>query len=229
MNKSKILLAEDDETLAFVTADNLNAKGYNVILVNNGVEAVKAFELEKLDLCILDVMMPEKDGFEAAREIRAKSKEVPILFLTAKSMKEDRIEGLSLGADDYITKPFSIEELVLRIEIFLRRRFVDPNRTSGIINLGQYSFDPENYQITGPDGKQDMTQREAELLLYFFKHKNQLSKRSDILIAVWGKDDYFLGRSMDVFVSRLRKFFEKDPSIKIENVHGVGYRFTAAE
>jgi DNA-binding response OmpR family regulator len=229
MNKSKILLAEDDETLAFVTADNLNAKGYQVILVNNGVDAVKSFEIEKPDLCILDVMMPEKDGFEAAREIRAKSKEVPILFLTARGMKEDRIEGLSLGADDYITKPFSIEELVLRIEIFLRRRYVDPNRTSGNITIGAFTFDPENYQINGPDGKQDMTQREAELLAYFFKHKNQLSKRSDILIAVWGKDDYFLGRSMDVFVSRLRKFFEKDPSIKIENVHGVGYRFTAPE
>ena len=229
MNKSKILLAEDDETLAFVTADNLNAKGYQVILVNNGVEAIKAFETEKPDLCILDVMMPHKDGFEAAKEIRAKSKEVPILFLTAKSMKEDRIEGLSLGADDYITKPFSIEELVLRIEIFLRRRFVDPNRTSGIITIGRYTFDPENYTIESPEGKQGMTQREAELLSYFFKHKNQLSKRSEILIAVWGKDDYFLGRSMDVFVSRLRKFFEKDPSIKIENVHGVGYRFTAPE
>lgn len=229
MNKSKILLAEDDETLAFVTADNLNAKGYHVILVNNGADAVKSFEAEKPDLCILDVMMPEKDGFEAAREIRAKSKEVPILFLTARGMKEDRIEGLSLGADDYITKPFSIEELVLRIEIFLRRRYVDPNRTSGIISIGAFTFDPENYQINGPEGKQDMTQREAELLAYFFKHKNQLSKRSDILIAVWGKDDYFLGRSMDVFVSRLRKFFEKDPSIKIENVHGVGYRFTSPE
>lgn len=229
MSKSKILLAEDDETLAFVTADNLNAKGYQVILASNGQEAINAFETEKPDLCILDVMMPQKDGFEAAREIRAKSKEVPILFLTAKSLKEDRIEGLSLGADDYITKPFSIEELVLRIEIFLRRRFVDPNRTSGIITIGQYTFDPENYTIEGPDGKNGMTQREAELLSYFFKHKNQLSKRSEILIAVWGKDDYFLGRSMDVFVSRLRKFFEKDPGIKIENVHGVGYRFTAPE
>ncbi|MEO5581344.1 MAG: response regulator transcription factor [Saprospiraceae bacterium] len=229
MNKAKILLAEDDETLAFVTADNLNAKGYQVILVNNGAEAVKSFDIERPDLCILDVMMPEKDGFEAAKEIRTKSKEVPILFLTARGMKEDRIEGLSLGADDYITKPFSIEELVLRIEIFLRRRYVDPNRTSGIISIGQFMFDPENYQINGPEGKQDMTQREAELLSYFFKHKNQLSKRSDILISVWGKDDYFLGRSMDVFVSRLRKFFEKDPSIKIENVHGVGYRFTAPD
>ncbi len=229
MSKSKILLAEDDETLAFVTADNLNAKGYQVTLVNNGAEAVKAFEQDRPDLCILDVMMPEKDGFEAAKEIRAKSKEVPILFLTARSMKEDRIEGLSLGADDYITKPFSIEELVLRIEVFLRRRFVDPNKTSGIITIGDYTFDPENYQIKGPEGKQDMTQREAELLSYFFRHKNQLSKRSEILIAVWGKDDYFLGRSMDVFVSRLRKFFEKDATIKIENVHGVGYRFTAPE
>lgn len=229
MSKSKILLAEDDETLAFVTADNLNAKGYEVTLVNNGSDAVKSFVTDKPDLCILDVMMPEMDGFEAAREIRAKNKEVPILFLTAKSMKEDRIEGLSLGADDYITKPFSIEELVLRIEVFLRRRNIDMNRTSGIIKIGNFTFDPENYQIISDAGKQDMTQREAELLSYFFKHKNQLSKRSDILIAVWGKDDYFLGRSMDVFVSRLRKFFEDDPSIKIENVHGVGYRFTAPE
>ena len=221
---ARILYVEDDETLNFITKDHLELKGYDVTQCADGKTALELFKQNEFDLCILDVMMPEMDGFALAQEIRKRDQEIPIVFLTAKSMKEDRIEGLKLGADDYITKPFSMEELLLRVEVFLRRR-----RITGPVNDEQYSigslkFDYPNLALTNGDTTVTMTQREADLLRYLAKTPNQVLKRSDILLAVWGEDDYFLGRSLDVFISRLRKLLKADESLKIENIHGVGFR-----
>ena len=221
---AKILYVEDDETLNFITKDHLEMKGYDVTQCADGKTALDLFKKKEFDICILDVMMPEMDGFALAQEIRKRDQEVPIVFLTAKSMKEDRIEGLKLGADDYITKPFSMEELLLRVEVFLRRRKITGPVDNEEYQIGKFHFDYLNLELTKDGTTSTMTQREADLLRYLAKSPNQVLKRSDILLAVWGEDDYFLGRSLDVFISRLRKLLKGDPDIKIENIHGVGFR-----
>ena len=224
MEKPKILYAEDDETLSFVTKDNLEINGFSVTHCMDGEEAIEAFSKNTFDLCILDVMMPKKDGFTVATEIRKKNAEIPILFLTAKSLKDDKITGLKLGADDYITKPFSIEELVLKIGIFLKRKNINQIKQDHM-NIGSLSFDYRNLSIIGPSGVEKiLTQREADLLKILFENKNNIIKREEILEKVWGQNDYFLGRSMDVFISRLRKYLVEDPSVKIDNIHGVGFK-----
>jgi DNA-binding response OmpR family regulator len=222
-SKAKIFYVEDDETLSFVTKDNLEINGYSVDHFLDGNSAIKGFSAE-YDICILDVMIPEKDGFEVAREIRKLNSEIPILFLTAKSLKEDRIAGLRLGADDYITKPFSIEELILKIEVFLKRKYIDIQSSEKIV-LGKYNFDYNNLTLTNGDTAETLTQKEADLLKMLAENKNQVIKRESILERIWGQNDYFLGRSMDVFISRLRKYLKADENIQIENVHGVGFRF----
>ena len=221
---AKILYVEDDETLNFITRDHLEMQGYEVKQCADGATALEMFKAEQFDLCVLDVMLPEMDGFALASEIRKRDNEVPIIFLTAKSMKEDRIEGLKLGADDYVTKPFSMEELLLRIDVFLRRSKISSNERKDIYQIGSYVFDYDNLELTRDGDTASLTQREADLLRYFARTPNQVLKRSDILLGVWGEDDYFLGRSLDVFVSRLRKYLREDDSIKIENIHGVGFR-----
>ena len=221
--KANIFYVEDDETLSYVTKDNLELSDYNVVHFMNGMDALNAFDPEKFDLCLLDVMLPGMDGFELARNIRKQSLQIPILFLTAKSMKEDRIEGLLLGGDDYITKPFSIEELILKIEVFLRRRDIVNSTQKNIFEFGKYSLDYKNLILTDGIEEQTLTLKEAELLKFLLVNKNKVVKRSDILIAVWGKDDYFLGRSLDVFISRLRKYLKNDASISLDNRHGVGF------
>lgn len=221
--KANIFYVEDDETLSYVTKDNLELSDYNVFHYMNGNDALNAFDPEKFDLCLLDVMLPGMDGFELARNIRRQSLQIPILFLTAKSMKEDRIEGLLLGGDDYITKPFSIEELILKIEVFLRRRDIVNSTKKNIFEFGNYSLDYKNLILTDGKEEQTLTLKEAELLKFLLVNKNKVVKRSDILIAVWGKDDYFLGRSLDVFISRLRKYLKNDASISLDNRHGVGF------
>ncbi len=221
--KSKLLYVEDDETLSFVTKDNLELHGYEVNHFLDGESAVEAFFNGTYDLCILDVMLPKMDGFAVAEKIRSTDPNVPILFLTAKSMKEDRIHGLRLGADDYITKPFSIEELILKIEVFLRRKFVSVS-TNDQYKVGNYNFDYRNLILSINEVDRSLTQKEADLLKMLLDHKNNVVKRSLILEKLWGEDDYFLGRSMDVFISRLRKYLAEDAKIKLDNIHGVGFK-----
>lgn len=222
--KPHILYVEDDESLSFVTQDNLELQGYEIAHYTNGKEAIEAFKNNDFDLCILDVMLPDIDGFTIAKEIRQYDKQTPILFLTAKSLKEDRLKGLRLGADDYITKPFSIEELILKVEIFLRRSQVSQAEKPDRLVIGQFELDHPNLSLLREGEQRQLTQKEADLLKLFAENINQVLKRSDILEQIWGEDDYFLGRSLDVFISRLRKYLRADASLKIENIHGVGFR-----
>ncbi|MFP3599362.1 response regulator transcription factor [Chryseobacterium sp. SIMBA_029] len=224
MEKSKILYAEDDKTIAFLIQDSLEPY-YKIDHYADGKSALDAFNSQNFDICLLDIMMPELNGFELAQQIRDKNSEIPIIFISAKALKEDRIKGLKIGADDYLVKPFSIEELILKIEIFLRRtKKTDPSPIQ--YKVGQYNFFPKNYTLQNSENTITLTQRESELLLYFISHKNMVVKRQEILKAVWGDDDYFMGRSLDVFISRLRKVFAHEQNIVIENLHGIGFRFS---
>lgn len=222
--KAHLLYVEDDESLSFVTKDNLELQGYQITYCENGRKALDIIQEQSFDLCILDVMLPEVDGFTIAREIRKFNTEVPIIFLTAKSLKEDKIEGLKLGADDYITKPFSIEELILKVEIFLRRSKITRPTPASKYVLGTYIFDYSNLSLDANGSSKKLTQKEADLLQFLIEGKNQVLRRSDILEKIWGEDDYFLGRSLDVFISRLRKYLKEDKDLVIENIHGVGFR-----
>ncbi len=224
--KAHLFYVEDDESLGFVTKDNLELQGYQVTHCKEGQSAIEMVKEKHFDLCILDVMLPGVDGFTIAEEIRKYDTEVPIIFLTAKSLKEDKIKGLKLGADDYITKPFSIEELLLKIEIFLKRsKITNQQEEPSIYRLGQFDFDYPNLKLSfNEDDSRTLTQREADLLKIFIQNKNEVMKRSFILEAIWGEDDYFMGRSLDVFISRLRKYLKADTTLKIENIHGVGFR-----
>ena len=224
MEKSKILYAEDDQTIAFLIQDSLEPY-YDIDYHANGKSALNAFDTGSYDICLLDIMMPEIDGFELAKHIRIHNSEIPIIFISAKALKEDRIKGLKIGADDYLVKPFSIEELILKIEIFLKRT-KKTNSTPLKYKVGKYNFDPKNYTLQEANNIITLTQRESELLLYFITNKNSVLKRQDILKAVWGDDDYFMGRSLDVFISRLRKVFADEENITIENLHGIGFRFS---
>ena len=224
MSKSKILYAEDDQTIAFLIHDSLE-NHYDIHYCSDGKSAMEAFNNNDFDICLLDIMMPKMDGFELAQYIRSKNSDIPIIFISAKSLKEDRIKGLKIGADDYLVKPFSIEELILKIEIFLKRSRKTDVQSSNYA-VGSFSFDPKNYILQDKNGKEvSLTQRESDLLLLFIKNKNSVLKRQEILNAIWGDDDYFMGRSLDVFISRLRKIFSEEESIAIENIHGVGFRF----
>ena len=223
MKKYRVLYAEDDETLAFLTKDNLEST-YDVTHCNNGELALSAFQNAEFDICILDIMMPKLDGFDLAKAIRSKNSDIPILFLSAKTLKEDRIKGLKIGADDYLIKPFSIEELLLKIEIFLKRSQKNSINTT-FYTIGSFQFDAANYLLFKTDQRISLTQREAQLLQFFLENKNIILKRETILKSLWGNDDYFSGRSLDVFISRLRKILVSEPSVTIENQHGVGFRF----
>ncbi len=226
-HQAKIFYVEDDKTLSFVTKDNLEIQGYTVDHFEDGEQAISGFEKADYDLCILDVMLPKIDGFEIAKHIRTKNSQIPILFLTAKSMKEDRLDGLRLGADDYITKPFSIEELILKIEVFLKRKYISFVSTK-VFNIASYQFNYPNLTLSHPEsGDRKMTQKECDLLKLLLEQKNTVIKREHILEQVWGENDYFLGRSLDVFISRLRKYLSQDEQIAIENIHGVGFRLNA--
>ncbi|NJL73814.1 MAG: response regulator transcription factor [Saprospiraceae bacterium] len=225
--KAHILYVEDDESLGFVTKDNLELEDYKVTHCLNGQDAINTIETEKFDLIILDVMLPDVDGFTIAKKIREQDIQTPIIFLTAKSLKEDKIHGLKIGADDYITKPFSIEELTLKIDVFLRRSKGFSQTPNGYLSIGEYRFSYHNLDLSFNDGTRRLTQREADLLKYLIINKNKVLKRGEILEAIWGRDDYFLGRSLDVFISRLRKYLDEDKAIQIENIHGVGFKFSS--
>jgi DNA-binding response OmpR family regulator len=222
---AKILLVEDDPSLGFVIRDNLSLKGYDVTLCKDGEEGERVFLQQLFHLCILDVMLPKKDGFTLARDIRKKNKEIPILFLSAKSMMEDKLEGFQTGGDDFITKPFSLDELVYRIEVFLRRSMGgEVVLEEKIFQVGKYEFDPFRYTLKNLTSEKTLTQKEAEVLKLLYQNRNRVLKREEILTKVWGDDDYFMGRSMDVFISKLRKYLRDDPAIQIVNYHGVGFR-----
>jgi len=226
-NTKKILLVEDDPSLGFVIKDNLTLKGYDVTLCKDGEEGERSFLENGYNLCIFDVMLPKKDGFSLARSVRKKSATVPILFLTAKSMIEDKLEGFGTGADDYITKPFSLEELLCRIEVFLRRAPLISHIEQKIVFLGQYEFDFSNLTLKTRSAEKTLTQKEAEVLRLLYQNRERVLKREEILKQVWGDDDYFMGRSMDVFISKLRKYLKEDPSVQIVNYHGVGFKLEA--
>jgi DNA-binding response OmpR family regulator len=225
--KVKVLLAEDDMSLGYVIKDNLQDAGYEVVLCPDGQTAIEKFDKTQYDICLLDVMMPNKDGFTVARKIRQQSDMVPILFLTAKSMEEDKVKGFLTGADDYITKPFSMQELLLRMDVFIRRSRKLHADLVQQFSIGQMKFSYTDLKLHTSAETFTLTQKEADLLKFLCEHANHILKRDEVLLNVWGKDDYFLGRSMDVFMTKLRKYFKADPNIILETIHGVGFRFNA--
>jgi DNA-binding response OmpR family regulator len=223
---AKILLTEDDPNLGMLLQEYLEAKGFTTDLAKNGEEGIKFF-LEKgnYDMCILDVMMPKKDGFSLAKEIRMKDKEIPIIFLTAKSMKEDTIQGFKVGADDYITKPFSMEELLMRMKAILRRiNKQEPDSQILSFRIGAYEFDAQTNSLRINDLQNKLTTKESELLKLLCQNKNQSVSRSFALKLIWGDDSYFNARSMDVYITKLRKHLREDPSLQIMNMHGEGFK-----
>ena len=222
--KARVLLAEDDLSLGYVIKDNLEQEGYNVLLCADGEQALQYFQKSEFDICLLDVMMPARDGFSVAKKIRQKSDLIPILFITAKSMEEDKLKGFTSGADDYITKPFSMKELLMRMEVFLRRTKKLFSDEAQEYELGKMHFSYTDLKIYNGEEVSNLTQKEADLLKFLCEHPNHILKRDEVLLNVWGQDDYFLGRSMDVFVTKLRKHFKNDDSVNLETIHGVGFR-----
>lgn len=225
---TRILIADDEPAVRQLLELVLAGQGYEVSLAPNGAQLVRMAQERVPDLMLVDLMMPQIDGYEAIRQLRndTRTAHVPMLILTAKSTLEDVVIGFETGADDYITKPFSIEELLLKIDIFLRRsKYTGILRGNTPVNIGHYAFDYKNLSLTTEGYSETLTQKEADLLKLLNEHKNQVIKRSFILETIWGKDDYFLGRSLDVFISRLRKYLNLDERIKIENIHGVGFKF----
>lgn len=229
MSKTHILLVEDDESLGLVTRDSLRLQGYQVTHCLKGNTAWEIFQTKSFDICLLDIMLPQLDGFSLAEKIRTQNVEIPIIFLTAKSLNEDKIKGLKLGADDYITKPFSMEELILKIEIFLKRSKILVEAESSHFTFDQFNFDFQNLTLNHPQKKQKLTMREAEVLQFFCQNQHRVIKREEILTAIWGEDDYFKGRSLDVFITRLRKYLKIGQNVTIENIPSVGFRFLIQE
>ncbi len=222
----KILLLEDDPNLGAVIEEHLKLNGYSVKRCYDGEEGATAFAQESYDLCLVDIMMPKKDGFTFVREVRAFDTQTPIIFLTAKSLQEDRIEGFKIGCDDYITKPFSIEELELRIQVSLRRTAAVDNSESNQIEfkIASFQFNSDRRTLTSSDSDRKLTPKEAELLRMLCLHMNKTLPRETALKEIWGDDGYFSGRSMDVFVSKLRNYLQKDGSVELLSVHGKGLR-----
>jgi two-component system, OmpR family, response regulator len=226
LSPAKILVAEDDPNLGIILSEYLEAKGYQPQLAKNGVEAWKLFANNEFDCCILDVMMPEKDGFTLGKEIRAVNDSIPIIFLTAKSMKEDTLAGFKSGGDDYITKPFSMEELLLRLKAILRRTKGEKKQEQqSVFNVGNFTFDFKNQTLKIGNEEQHLTSKENALMKMLILHENQLLDRSQALLAIWGDDSYFNSRSMDVYIAKLRKYLKADESVKIINEHGRGFKF----
>lgn len=223
----KILLAEDDADFASVLKQFLELYGYTVFWAQDGEKALQLFQNETFNICVLDVMMPKMDGFTLAEKIVAYNPDVPFIFLTARKMKEDKIIGLKLGADDYIVKPFEVDELILRLNNILKRSEKRPvlNVISEEIKIGNYSFDSKRLELKYNSNIQRVTEKEAALIVFFHKNSNQLLKREDVLKTIWGTDDYFSGRSMDVYISKLRKYFIDDTSISIESIRNIGLEF----
>ncbi len=229
--KIKILLAEDDQNLGLILSEYLQSRDYEVSLARDGSQALEMFKKQAFDFCILDVMMPKLDGFSLAQEIRNINEQIPLLFLTAKSMKEDRIKGLKIGADDYLTKPFSMEELLLRVRVILKRTTLKQahieKAQNNPIQIGSFSFHPTKQNLTNDKLEVvKLTSKESELLHILAKQQNQVIDRAQALKMIWGDDTYYNSRSMDVYVTKLRKYLKADPSIELINVHGKGFKLT---
>lgn len=223
--KAKILLVEDDPTLGFVVKDNLEQNGYEVIHCPDGESGWQQYMKHNFDICLLDVMLPKRDGMHLATQIRKKNESVPILMLTAKSMDEDKIAGFRSGADDYITKPFNMQELLLRIEVFLKRTKKQEDDSPGEFKIGNLSFNYKDLILYNNEEKHQLTQREADLLRFLSMNANRVLKREEILLNVWGKEDYFLGRSMDVFITKIRKHIKNQQGVELQTIHGIGFKF----
>ena len=223
--KTKLLLAEDDENLGLLLKEYLVAKGYDANLYPDGEAAYKGFMREHYDICILDIMMPKKDGFTLAKDIRIVNPDIPVIFLTAKNMKEDVLEGFKLGADDYITKPFSMEELIMRIEAILRRTSQESlSNSQPVFTLGKYTFDTRKQTLTEGEEVVKLTTKESDLLKLLCQNANKILERNYALRSIWIDDNYFNARSMDVYITKLRKHLKDEPTVEIINVHGKGYK-----
>ena len=228
-DKLRILLCEDDENLGMLLREYLQAKNYSADLYPDGDAGFKAFVKNKYDLCILDVMMPKKDGFTLAQEIRQSNADIPIIFLTAKTLKEDILEGFKIGADDYITKPFSMEELTFRIEAIFRRVRGKRTKERSVYQIGKFLFDTQKQLLTIGEENIKLTTKESELLALLCAHTNEILQRDFALKTIWIDDNYFNARSMDVYITKLRKHLRADASVEIINIHGKGYKLIAPE
>jgi DNA-binding response OmpR family regulator len=227
--KPSILIAEDDPHLGLLLSEYLRANEFDVVLCTDGESAVKTCENKHFDICLLDVMMPKMDGFEAAKHIKTFKNNLPFIFITARNQKLDKLNGYAIGAEDYINKPFDEEELLWKIRAILRRNTAQPGIADvSKIQLGNYSFDTKNLSLVINNVTKRITEKECEVLLFLVQNKNTVVKRSDLLQAVWGEDDYFIGRSLDVFIAKIRKYLKEDPSIQIETVFGVGFILNVA-
>jgi DNA-binding response OmpR family regulator len=222
--KVNILLAEDDPNLGSILKTFLEAKGYSTTLCDNGMKALVAFKEHNFDFCIIDVMMPVKDGFTLAKDIRSLDKKIPILFLTAKTMPEDKLKGFEVGADDYLTKPFNMDELLMRIQAIIRRTGSPRSNDSTVFQIGNYSFDYNRQLLTFPGFEQKLTSKESDLLMLLCENMQEVVERSYALIKIWFDDSYFNARSMDVYIAKLRKYLKNDPNVELINVHGIGFR-----
>jgi DNA-binding response OmpR family regulator len=226
----KILLAEDDLNLGILLVDYLETEGFDVKLCKDGEMALKAFNGHPFDLCLLDIMMPKIDGFSVARRIRERDKKIPLIFITARSLKNDKLKGYELGADDYIIKPFDEEELLWKIRAMVRR--IPENRSEvakKTVTIGQYKFDFVNQSLTRDGDTRRITEKESIILNYLSDRRNHVIKREEMLNDLWGESNYFLGRSLDVFITKIRKYLKEDPLLNIENVFGVGFIFHAPD
>lgn len=225
----KILLCEDDENLGMLLREYLQAKGYETELCTDGEAGYRAFMKDKFDLCVFDVMMPKKDGFSLARDVRQNNQDVPIIFLTAKTLKEDILEGFKIGADDYLTKPFSMEELTFRIEAILRRVRGKKNREKNFYKIGSFTFDTQKQILARGEEQTKLTTKESELLSLLCAHANEILQRDYALKTIWIDDNYFNARSMDVYITKLRKHLKDDADVEIINIHGKGYKLIIPE
>ena len=229
IENARIMLCEDDENLGMLLREYLEAKNYNVDLCVDGEEGLSYFQQKKYDLCILDVMMPKMDGFTLAYKIREMNSDVPFMFLTAKTMKEDVKQGFELGADDYITKPFSMEEVVFRIEAILRRVNGKKTTNSSVFHIGKFVFDSKKQTLSFDNEVEKLTTKESDLLKLLASKQNELLQRDYALRAIWVDNNYYNARSMDVYITKLRKLLKADPNVELLNVHGKGYKLVVTE
>lgn len=223
--KVKVLIVEDDADLGHLLKQYLEMNNFQACRVYNGEEARTELKINLYDILIIDVMMPKEDGFTLAAKLKQYDPQIPFLFVTARKLKEDILQGLKLGADDYIIKPFDADELILRMQNILKRIRPRVEKAAEIIRIGLYTFDPENLKLSSATTVKILTEKEARLLHYLYQHQNQLIKRKEILGHLWNEPDFFTGRSMDVFISRLRKLLSEDPAVQIESIRGIGFRF----
>jgi DNA-binding response OmpR family regulator len=227
MKKAKVLYVEDEVFLAKIVSETLQGRGYEVILESDGGKAMDQFTKEKPDVCVLDIMLPNKDGFAIADEIREKDVQVPIIFLSAKSQTSDVVNGFKTGANDYIRKPFSIEELIVRIENVLRNKNITPEETEEV-QIGEYTFNTKRQTLNHPTEQRKLSYRESELLKLLYENRDKIVERSEILTLLWGSDSFFNSRNLDVYITKLRSYLKHDPSIEIITIKGIGYRFVMA-